>query len=274
MAFQNWQVGLDIQNGQLCALAIQRRRNGWQLRHWWQHALPHNTLNNGTLIESPDLITLLRRWRKQLPRKISLRIGFPSQAVLQRYLAAPPQQLREPELGRYASAAAERLFPLTANELALDYCAVPQPQMRLCLTAARQSIVKQWLLTLTQADLAPDVVAPASSALETVGELMQLPMDAALIHQLSDHWLWFMPGREEAVSGWAPGTLIMESGQLAQVLPAAQQFWFSAALSAELLMGMQPLQPLSLLRFIQPPLPANGGLFTLALGLALHQEGA
>ncbi len=272
MAFQNWQVGLDIQNGQLCALAIQRRRNGWQLRHWWRHALPHNVLNNGALIESSALIALLQRWRKLLPRNISLRTGFPAQAVLQRYLAAPPRQLREPELGRYASAAAERLFPLTANELALDYCMLPST--RLCLTAARRSIVKQWLLTLSLADLTPEVIAPASSALETVGELMRLPAESALIHQLADHWLWFVPGREEAVSGWAPGVLTLESGQLAQVLPTARRFWFSAALSAERPAGMQPLQPLSLLRFMQPPLPAGDGMFTLALGLALHpQEG-
>lgn len=77
MAFQTWQVGLDIQNGQLCALGIQRRRNGWQLRHWWQHTLPQDTLRNG-LVQRPDaIVALLQRWRRQLPSRISLRVGFP-----------------------------------------------------------------------------------------------------------------------------------------------------------------------------------------------------
>lgn len=272
MAFQKWQVGLDIQNGQLCALGIQRRRHGWQLRHWWRHALPHDILSHGALQGSPQLIALLRHWRRQLPRSVSLRVGFPSQAVLQRYLPAPVQTLREPALGRYAAAAAERLFPLASSELALDYRDVSLPQRHLCLTAARRSVLQQWLSTLKQAGLTPDVVELTCGALVTVGKLMRLPEDAALIHQLSDHWLWYMPAQPEAVSGWAPGTLSMESEALAQILPGARHLWFSASLSGETLAGMQPLQPLSLLQLMQPPLPDSSGCFTLALGLALRAE--
>lgn len=271
MAFQKWQVGLDIQNGQLCALGIQRRRNGWQLRHWWQHALPHDTVSHGALQSSPALIAILQRWRQHLPRAVSLRIGFPPQAVLQRALPTPSLQLREPELGRYAAAAAERLFPLTASELALDYRVAAQPS-QLHLTAARQSVLQQWLATLGQAGLTPDVVELTCGALAMVGKTMQLPAKAALIHQLSDHWLWYLPGAPEAVTGWAPGLLTSDSQQLKQLLPTARTLWFSANISAELLTGMQPLQPLSLLQFMQPPLPANGGMFTLALGLALRPE--
>lgn len=272
MAFQKWQVGLDIQNGQLCALGIQRRRNGWQLRHWWQHALPHDTLSHGALQCSPTLLAILRRWRKHLPRAFSLRVGFPPQAVMQRAVPAPSLQLREPELGRYATAAAERLFPLAASELALDYQAAAQPQPRLYLTAARQSVLQRWLSILTQAGLAPDVIEPTSGALARVGETLRLTEEAALIHQLSDHWLWYLPGEPETASGWVPGILSTDSEQLRLLLPRAREWWFSANVSAELLTGMQPLQPLSLLQFMQPPLPANGGMFTLALGLALRPE--
>ncbi|MDU4092834.1 MAG: pilus assembly protein PilM [Pantoea sp.] len=272
MAFQKWQVGLDIQNGQLCALGIQRRRHGWQLRHWWQHTLPHDTLSHGALQCSPMLLTVLRRWRKKLPRNLSLRIGFPPQAVMQRSLPTPSLQLREPELGRYAIAAAERLFPLAAHELALDYHAAAQPQSRLYLTAARQSVLQQWLSTLAQAGLQPDVIEPTSGALARVGKVMQLSDRAALIHQLSDHWLWYLPGEPETASGWAPGVLATDREQLSLLPSTARELWFSANVSAELLTGMQPLQPLSLLQFLQPPLPAHGGMFTLALGLALRPE--
>lgn len=272
MAFQKWQVGLDIQNGQLCALGIQRRRQGWQLRHWWRHALPSETLSHGALQGSPQLITLLRRWRRQLPHVISLRVGFPSQAALQRSVPAPVATLREPALGRYAAAAAERLFPLAASELALDYRAVSLPPPRLCLTAARRSVLQQWLSTLRQAGLTPEVMELTCSALATVGKLMRLPEQAALIHQLSDHWLWYLPGRPDAVSGWSPGLFSLEGETAGQILPTARQFWFSASLSGETLAGMQPLQPLSLLQLMQPPLPDCGGYFTLALGLALRAE--
>ena len=272
MAFQKWQVGLDIQNGQLCALGIQRRRNGWQLRHWWQHALPHDTLSHGALQCSPSLLAVLRRWRKQLPRAISLRVGFPPQAAMRRALAAPPLRLREPELERYALAAAERLFPLSASELALDYHLVTRPQPRLYLTAAQQSVLRQWRSTLGQAGLTPDVIELTSGALALVGETLRLPEGTALIHQLSDHWLWYLPGEPETASGWAPGVLATDNEPLRQLLPGARAFWFSASLSAELLSGMQPLQPLSLLQFMQPPLPVDGGRFTLALGLALRPE--
>lgn len=274
MAFQTWQVGLDIQNGQLCALAIQRRRHGWQLRHWWQHALPHDTLSHGALQCSPALIALLQRWRKQLPRTFSLRVGFPAQAVLQRTLPMPAPQLREPQLGRYAAAAASRLFPLAASELALDYRAVPQPQPQpqLYLTAARQSVLQQWLSTLSQAGLAPDALELTCGALAQVGKALRLPHQTALIHQLSDHWLWYWPGAPESVTGWAAGVLANDSEQFRLQLSGASEFLFSANISVALLTGMQPLQPLSLLQFMQPPLPANAGMFTLALGLALRPE--
>ncbi|YCI28996.1 pilus assembly protein PilM [Erwinia sp. PK3-005] len=272
MAFQKWQVGLDIQNGQLCALAIQRRRNGWQLRHWWQHALPHDTLSHGALQCSQPLLAVLRHWRKQLPRTLSLRVGFPPQAVMQRALPTPSLQLREPELGRYATAAAARLFPLAASELVLDYRAAAQPQPCLYLTAARQSVLQRWLSTLAQAGLMPDVIELTSGALALVGETLRLSEEAALIHQLSDHWLWYLPGEPETASGWAPGELTADSEPFRLLLSKARQLWFSANVSAGLPAGMQPLQPLSLLQFMQPPLPANSGMFTLALGLALRPE--
>lgn len=272
MAFQKWQVGLDIQNGQLCALAIQRRRNGWQLRHWWQHALPHDTLSHGALQCSQPLLAVLRHWRKQLPRTLSLRVGFPPQAVMQRALPTPSLQLREPELGRYATAAAARLFPLAASELVLDYRAAAQPQRCLYLTAARQSVLQRWLSTLAQAGLMPDVIELTSGALALVGETLRLSEEAALIHQLSDHWLWYLPGEPETASGWAPGELTADSEPFRLLLSKARQLWFSTNVSAGLPAGMQPLQPLSLLQFMQPPLPANSGMFTLALGLALRPE--
>lgn len=155
MAFQTWQVGLDIQNGQLCALAVQRRRSGWQLRHWWQHALPHDTLTNGLVQRSDPLVPLLRQWRRRLPRQISLRVGFPARLVLQHSLALPPGSLREPERSSYITAAAKRFFPIEPEKLALDYRKPDADSGLLWLTAARREAVSGWLTMLKNAELTP-----------------------------------------------------------------------------------------------------------------------
>src|SRR5690606_13378600 len=84
-----WNVGLDIQSHSLRAVAAQRRRGGWQLRHWWQKELPYAVLRDGYLDQSESLIPLLRQWRTRLPRHISLRIALPVQRVLQHVIPAP-----------------------------------------------------------------------------------------------------------------------------------------------------------------------------------------
>jgi pilus assembly protein HofM len=69
-------VGLDIQNDYARAIAVQRRRNGWQLRHWWQQPLPQVVMRQGILHETEQLIAILSRWRHSLPSTISLHSGL------------------------------------------------------------------------------------------------------------------------------------------------------------------------------------------------------
>ncbi|WP_312045889.1 pilus assembly protein PilM [Erwinia sp.] len=274
MAFQTWQVGLDIQNGQLCALGIQYRRNGWQLRHWWQHALPHDTLTNGLVQRPTPLIPLLQQWRKRLPRQISLRVGFPARLALQHALPLPQTSLREPERSRYITAAAKRFFPIEPEKLALDYRQSATDGEQLWLTAARQDAVHVWLSGLNAAGLHPQVLELAPAALFALAQSLQLNREAVLVHRLPDHWLWFGTGLQPQW-GWCPAhdathlTMLRE-----KYLADAGPFYYSSAFPEALPDDALWLDPLAAFAFKALPLPAYSGAFALAAGLALRPEDA
>ncbi len=103
MFYQSWQVGLDIQNQSVRALAVQRLRDGWQLRHWWQHKLSQAVLCDGCLEHSNALIQELRQWSVQLPKYISRCIALPAQRVLQQRMPQPDALLKEPQRNDYIS---------------------------------------------------------------------------------------------------------------------------------------------------------------------------
>lgn len=271
MALQIWQIGLDIQNGQLCALAVQQRRNGWQLRHWWQHDLPQDTLRNG-LMQRPDIVSaLLQRWRRLLPGRFSLRVGFPPHPVMQRPLSLPAMRLHEPDRHRYITAAARQLFPIEPEALALDYRSAAAGQ--LMLTATRQEALHSWVSCLQQAGLVPQVLELTPGALGVLAGTLNLDPHATLVHRTSDHWLWYAPQHAEQPWGWCALEEAADFGSLRlSKLPAAGEIWYSSALAEPPPPGTLALSPLQAMRFWQPPLPACAGAFSLAIGLALRPE--
>ncbi|RWR02452.1 pilus assembly protein [[Pantoea] beijingensis] len=273
MAFQTWQIGLDIQNGKLCALGIQRRRNGWQLRHWWQHALPQDTLRNGMLQRPAELISVLQQWRKQLPRHISLRVGFPPQLVLQRFIELPRQPLREPERNSYVAAAARRFFPIELEALALDYREAVQPVGQICVTAARREALDFWLDSLGQAGLLPQILELTPAALYSLSQALALDPMATLVHRLADHWLWFAPENKQQPWGWCNFDEAESYGMLCQrYLGTPSPAYYSSTEPDPLPDNTRHLLPLDALQLMQPPLPHCTGAFALAAGLALRPE--
>ncbi|OON39326.1 hypothetical protein BTJ39_13665 [Izhakiella australiensis] len=275
MSFQRWKIGLDIQNGQLCALAVQRhRRKGWKLRHWWRYPLPDDTLVQGVIQRSETLVALLSAWRQRLPYNVSLRVGLHPQLVLQRQLALPEEknQLREPERSRYITAAARRFFPIDLKELVVDYRQHPSSG-EICLTAAHRTALDSWHGCLQAAGLTPDVLELTPGALGALAAAMKLPAQATLVHALSDHWLWFSP-QQHPVAGWCLRRDVSGIQALIDTrLSASGPVFMSDAISdCPTRPGYQALNPFSLFDNLQPPLPRHQQPFALAAGLALRQE--
>ncbi|CAI1102983.1 type IV pilus assembly protein PilM [Serratia entomophila] len=271
---QSWQVGLDIQSDSVRALAAQRRRNGWQLRHWWQHRLPQPVLRDGCLEPSESLIHALRQWRIQLPRHISLRIALPAQRVLQHRMPPPDARLREPDRNDYISSQGLKQFPLDGQTLALDYRA---DATTLLLTAARRQELQQWLHCLRQADLRPQAVDITPCALRVMATAAGLPAAAGLLHRLEHEWLWVAPGVAFACGVQPAGDpeglmLALRSLQAAAAPGADRQLWYSSVLDDAPPADCLPWSPLSAFRQLRPPLPVQPAAFVLAGGLALREE--
>lgn len=278
MFFQAWQVGLDIQSRSLRAIAVQRRRSGWQLRHWWQQTLPCPVLRDGYLDQSESLIPLLRQWRTRLPRHISLRIALPAQRVLQHRMPAPDPRLQEPARSGYITTQGAKQFPLDSQTLVLDYRASSPQATSLLLTAARRQELQQWLHCLQQADLHPQIVDITPCALLSMAVCAGLAPEAALLHRLDDQWLWLAPRTEPFTYGqWGIETIPHAVQALNAVRAACQsvgdkEIYYSGVLEEPLPEGALAWSPFSAFRYLHPPLPTLPQAFVLAGGLALRAE--
>ncbi|WKV49364.1 type IV pilus biogenesis protein PilM [Dickeya fangzhongdai] len=293
MAYPIWQVGLDIQDGFMRALAVQRRRHGWQLRHWWQLPLPGGTLSGGSLHHPTALCTVLRQWRQELPRFVSLRLGFPASRVLQQRLALPDRRLREPRRGEYIGKMAAKALPVSGDDLALDYRPDPQTPNTLLVTAARQTELNIWLHCLRDAGLQPDAVDITPCALRCMAAQAGLATDRLLLHRFDDHWLWAAPLREPLAFGtFYPDDIHSDDmssrsdsvAKPADVLKyvstcyqnnASHQAYLSASAPEylqQLPATLIPWSPLSAFERQQPPLPTFPAAFAIAGGLAMRPE--
>ncbi len=272
---QAWQVGLDIQIDCVRAVAAQRRRNGWQLRHWWQQALPQAVLRDGCLEPSEFLIRALRQWRVQLPRHISLRIALPAQRVLQQRMARPDARLREPERSDYISGHGLKQFPLDGQTLALDYRAAPADEAALLLTAARWQELQQWLHCLRQAGLHPQAVDITPCALRVMATAAGVPLAAGLMHRLDREWLWVAPADGAFAFGLVPGDDGAQARLALRALTPAgdDRPVYAGSVPAggfaPRLLFPGPPRPLP---HLAPPLPGAPSAFALAGGLALREE--
>ncbi|RJT42148.1 pilus assembly protein PilM [Rahnella woolbedingensis] len=275
MRLQAWQVGLDIQAGFARAIAVQRRRNGWQLRQWWQHPLPSFTLREGILHETAPLIAILSCWRKMLPTTFSLRITLPAQRIMQQRMAAPDTRLREPARSAFIFAHAAKQFPLGMEHLVMDYRADPHGDNQVVVTAARQQEIQQWMECLSQARLYPDAIELTPCALQVAAFAAGLPGDALLVHPLDDGFLWASPHSlpfQFGLSDATPDDASLSERIRQQYRAAAlchSECFFSGTLPPP---AMQCWSPLSAITQLSAPLPLNPGDFAPAVGLALRQD--
>ncbi|WP_413721577.1 pilus assembly protein PilM [Sodalis sp. RH24] len=275
MEFCTWQVGLAFENGTARALAVQRRRQGWQLRHWWQQPMPEGA--EGT--PSAALEQLLAVWRRQLPGRISLRVCLPSTEFLHRRMAAPDHRLGEPEREWYITAQARRHFPAGREKLLLDYRDDPQAPGTLLVTAARQEAVARWLSCLERAGLAPHVLDIAPSALRCMASAAGLARDRLLIHAARTGWHWVSPLARPlefgVIATGEAAALPAARGLIHQRYPDACGRGEPVYISSDAICPPQTdaLQwsPFSALWQAHPPLPAWPAAFAIAGGLAVRR---
>ena len=280
MRLQAWQVGLDIQAGFARAIAVQRRRHGWQLRHWWHHPLPALTLRGGILHESASLSAILSAWRNTLPTKISLRVCLLAQRVMQHLLSPPDARLSAAARSAFILASAARHFPLSVEQLVMDYRTDPCGDKNIIVTAARQHEIQQWQHCLAQSRLFADVFELAPCALQLAASAAGVSAEKLLLHRLDDGWLWAAPHGLPFQFGVFDQEEIGDIAQLA--LYAREQYravklcdehcLFSSVNTEALPAGVLPWSPFTAIEQLSPPLPANPGAFALATGLALRPE--
>ncbi|MDG0799026.1 type IV pilus biogenesis protein PilM [Pectobacterium punjabense] len=281
MAYHIWRVGLDIQNGFMRALAVQRRRYGWQLRHWWQYPLPDDTLRSGSLHHTEVLCETLQTWRRLLPEPISLRVGFPAQSILQQRLPLPDPRLQEPERSLYIETMADRKLPISRESLAIDYREDPQEQGSLLVTAARRQEIDKWLTCLKSAGLHPDVLDVSTCALRTMAQLAGLEANRLFLHRLLDGWLWVSPLNHAFYSGVIHLDELNDEADIVSVVSTRYQHdvdsvaYYSSVLSdlpRQSTNVLLPWSPLTVFSHLQPPLPSFPSAFAVASGLALRPE--
>ncbi|RLM25143.1 pilus assembly protein HofM [Brenneria alni] len=279
MAYHIWRVGLDIQNGFMRALAVQRRRYGWQLRHWWQFPLPGDTLRTGSLHHTEALCETLLKWRRLLPRHISLRVGFPAQLVLQQRLPMPDSRLQEPERNRYIETLAARKMPVSSDLLSMDYREDPHTPGALLITAARRRELNNWLECLRTADLHPEIVDVSTCAIRGMAKSAGLKDNHVLLHRLADSWLWISPLNHAFEFGvippdeWISYENILSLVSARYPKAAHDAVYYSSTLP-ELTNNtpdvLIPWSPLAAFDQMQPPLPDFPTAFVIAGGLALR----
>ncbi|WP_225086025.1 pilus assembly protein PilM [Pectobacterium colocasium] len=283
MAYHIWRVGLDIQNGFMRALAVQRRRNGWQLRHWWQCPLPDDTLHSGSLHHTEALCEALRTWRRLLPGHISLRVGFPAQLILQQHLPMPDRRLQEPGRSLYIETMAARKLPVSSESLAIDYREDPQEQGSLLVTAARRQEIDRWLTCLDRVELRPDVLDVSTCALRTMAQLAGLESHRLLLHRLLEGWLWASPLNHAFHSGFIHLDELNDESDILSIVSTRYQHdvdsiaYYSGVspdLPNQIADVLQPWSPFTVFSHMQPPLPSFPPAFAIAGGLALRPEDA
>ncbi|TAJ02213.1 type IV pilus biogenesis protein PilM [Pectobacterium versatile] len=281
MAYHIWQVGVDIQNGFMRALAVQRRRDGWQLRHWWQCPLPDDTLRSGSLHHTEALCEALRTWSRLLPGHISLRVGFPAQLILQQHLPLPDRRLQEPERSLYIETMAARKLPISSESLAIDYREDPQRQGALLVTAARRQEIDKWLACLNNAGLHPDVLEISTCALRAMAQRAGLDANRLLLHRLLDGWLWVSPLNQAFHSGVIHLDELNDETDILSVVSTRYQHdvdgtaYYSSVspdLPSQQTDVFQTWSPLTVFHHMQPPLPSFPSAFAIAGGLALRPE--
>lgn len=284
-----WQVGLDIQESGFYAFAVQHQRYGWQLRHWFYQPVIAPLFSHADTTNSYQFIEALKKWHRQLPKGVSIRVALPAGAILQQSVSLPAQKLSPQEQGWFVEASVVKLFPLSARELTVDYRAIssvsPESEStkNMVITAARRTDIERWTTLLAQAGIFPDIIDTVPCVLRAMASMAAINSDYLLVHQLENQYLVVSPLNQAFAYRLLPNDGQSCPDRMACALQTFRQLsgqhidniYFSGlGDTSELPANVQCWSPMVALHQMQPPLPDEPHQFVLACGLALRREDA
>lgn len=237
MAYSQWQAGLHFQQDSIVCVALQTTRLGHALRRWWQLPVAADA-------GEQHLIAALRQIQREMPRFHRLMAAIPAADTLQKQLSSPQRVLRESEKAQWVVNTVAKQLDMPSEALAFDYQTADANLYN--VTAVRRRDVDLLQQRLHAAGLNLCAIAPDASALQNF-----LPWVAkevpGICWRAGHQWLW------ATRKAWGCGAERPEG-----LLECTTQ--------PECGVSFNPWFPLSQL---QPPLPACGDAFAIALALAL-----
>jgi len=266
MLYSGWQIGLDIQAEGIRAVALQWHRRGWQLRHWWHLPLALVASRRRILPQPDALREGLCTVRKQLPYRYRLRVSFPAQMTRQQKFSAPDAMLSEAEREKYLNQRVEHPQTQNPSHPYYDYCQYGSSVM---VTSAQAHEVNQLLDCFREMNFMPESLTPCDKVLSAL-TVNHAPAGCRLVvHEEPEYWLWAEVAGMR-LSGWQDK---QQTASLTDLCLALNVVPDEVALSQAFAQGdgsieTQVLDAWQSIRPLQPPLPAHGGLYTVALGLA------
>ncbi|QMI03609.1 DNA utilization protein HofM [Citrobacter sp. RHB25-C09] len=257
MAFRFWQIGLHIQQDEALAVAVVRGASGWYLQRWWRMPLAQQTIKDGHIHDPRLLASVLRPWSRELPFRHHIHLSFPSSRTRQKAFPRPEMSLREREQTAWLTGAMARELDMELDALRFDYR--EDALMPAFTVAAAQEKEISTLLTLAQSlNMKVTAITPDACALQRLLPFLPTPQQC-LVWRDSTQWLWatrYAWGRKAT-------TEIADTHELAATLSLAPD---SVALCAQ-----DGFDPWCSVLVRQPPVPAEGHAFAIALGLALGE---
>lgn len=196
MYSQLWHIGIDLCQTTIQLVAARQSRKHWHLCECWQHSIPNEIPNQSANEKRAILLDILVQWRRKLPKNCQVSIAFPSLRTIKQHITLPEQlTLQQPELGWYLRAQAEKSFPLSIEELAVDYRVINRSAY---LTGVRHSEVLFWQKLFQNSGFMLTAIDIAPCVLRYLARSAGIPDESWLVHYRQNEWLWTGPASQPA----------------------------------------------------------------------------
>ncbi len=220
MYSQKWNIGIDLYRNKIQLVAIKQYRKYWSLCECWQHSFPIDFSEKTAFEQRESLLKIFIQWRQKLPKNCKVSIALPSLRTIKQHFTLPEQMnLQQPELGWYLQSRAEKLFPMHAQELVLDYRVIGS---NVYLNAARQSDITFWQSLLDDSGFNLLAIDIAPIALRYVARHAGLPDECWLVHYRQGEWLWSGPISQPESYNHIQDTEITTLSQLVPLLAGSE----------------------------------------------------